>query len=380
MIDNKMMNIFKNIKTWFSLLVILFVFFTVSCQRVSLARSDMFGNNEESKKKKKIESSYVVELQSAFRQIYELYKASMVFITTEQMVRVRNPFFADPWMMEYYGYSRLEKRTGLGTGFILTSDGYICTNFHVVDGVDKIFVKIEDDEYQAQVIGLDKITDLALLKINTDKILKPVYLGDSDKVNVGDWSIAIGNPFGLDKTFTVGVISAIGRSDVDLLGTSHFQTDASINPGNSGGPLINISGEVIGINRMIYSKSGGHMGIGFAIPINSARTVLGELQKNGEVRRGYLGLSTIKLTEKNASELGIKTSTGYLINELMPDAPAAKGGLKVGDVILEVNGSPIKSNREFQIIINNSKIGQKIIQALHFLDSVERRKLCSLEH
>ena len=358
------MNIFKKIKICFPFLTVIvligFLAFSLSCQKSSLARMDMFGNNEVSPIKKRFASSHIAGLQNVFGEIYELYKASMVFITTEQMVRVRNPFFADPWMMEYYGHSRLQKRTGLGTGFILTSDGYICTNFHVVDGVDKIFVKIEDDEYQARVVGLDKTTDLALLKIDADKVLKPVYFGDSDKVNVGDWAIAIGNPFGLDKTFTVGVISATGRSDVDLLGTSHFQTDASINPGNSGGPLINIAGEVIGINRMIYSKSGGYMGIGFAIPINTARAVLGELQKHGEVRRGYLGLSIIRLTEKNASELGLETSNGYLINELMPNGPAIKGGLKVGDIILEINGAPLKNNRDFQIIINNSKIGQKI--------------------
>ena len=358
-----MMNIFKdfkNIKVRVLPLTMLFIFLLISCQKISLARTDMFGNNEASPLKRKFETSYVAELQNAFGQIYELYKSSMVFITTEQMVRVHHPFFNDPWMMEYYGYSRVQKRTGLGTGFILTSDGYICTNFHVVHGVDKIFVKVEDNEYQAKIVGLDQITDLALLKINADKDLKPVYFGDSDKVNVGDWAIAIGNPFGLDKTFTVGVISAVARNDVDLLGTSHFQTDASINPGNSGGPLINIYGEVIGINRMIYSKSGGYMGIGFAIPVNSARAVLGELQKNGEVKRGYLGLGIIGLTEKGAKELNLETSNGYLINELMQDGPAAKGGLKVGDVILEVNGAPLKSHRELQSIINNSKIGQKI--------------------
>ena len=354
-----MMNISKNIQIHFLLLVVLLIFSSLSCQKTSLTRTDMFGNNESSPLKKKTRTSHVVKLQSVFGQVHELYNASVVFITTEQIVRVRNPFFDDPWIMEYYGHSRLRRRTGLGTGFVLTSDGYICTNFHVVNGVNTILVKIEDTEYQARIVGIDQITDLALLKIDAEN-LKPVYFGDSDKVNVGDWAIAIGNPFGLDKTFTVGVISAIGRSDIDSLGTSHFQTDASINPGNSGGPLINIHGEVIGINRMIYSKSGGHMGIGFAIPINLARAVLGDLQKYGEVRRGFWGLSIIELTERSARELGLQVPNGYLINELMPNAPAVQGGLKVGDVILEVDGVPIKSQRELQGIINNSKVGQKI--------------------
>ena len=352
------MNIFKNIKIHFLLLVILLIFSSLSCQKTSV-RTDMFGNNQESPLKRKIKASHLVELQGVFGQIHELYSASVVFITTEQIVRVQNPFFNDPWLREYYGHSGLRRRSGLGTGFVLTSDGYICTNFHVVHGVNRIFVKIEDTEYQAQIVGVDQITDLALLKIDVEG-LKPVYFGDSDKVNVGDWAVAIGNPFGLDRTFTVGVISATGRSDIDALGTSHFQTDASINPGNSGGPLINIYGEVIGINRMIYSSSGGHMGIGFAIPVNLARIVLGDLQKYGEVRRGFLGLSIIGLTERSAIELGLETPGGYLINELMPNGPAVQGGLRVGDVILEVNGVPLRSHRELQSIINNSQVGQEI--------------------
>ena len=215
-----------------------------------------------------------VKVQDAFRNVFEINKHRVVYISTEQTVKMqRNPFMDDPFFREFFGAPRqnmpqTQKRTGLGTGFILSEDGYICTNHHVVAGMDKVKVNIDSIAYDASVIGSDERTDIALLKINPKAKLEPVFLGDSNSVRVGDWAIAIGNPFGLDRTFTVGVVSAVGRRDLDLMGDSqaHIQTDASINPGNSGGPLMNIYGEVIGINRMIYSQTGGNIGIGFAIP------------------------------------------------------------------------------------------------------------------
>ena len=272
-----------------------------SCSRDSAGT--LFGNSGESPIKSEAESSKAFEIQTTFRKIFELYKDSVVFITTEQLVRVRNPFFDDPVMREFFGndkQSRIQKRTGLGTGFIISEDGYICTNHHVIHGVDKITVNINGKNYEAKIVGSDARTDIGLLKIEPAEKLSPAYFGDSDKVQVGDWAIAIGNPFGLDKTFTVGVVSAIGRRDVDFMGGSHIQTDASINPGNSGGPLINIFGEVIGINRMIYSKSGGYMGIGFAIPVNTAKSVLAQLQKHKKVKRGYLGVNILVISDEDA--------------------------------------------------------------------------------
>jgi len=320
----------------------------------------LFGNTSDSPIKDEIKNSKVYEVQEAFRKIFDLYKDSTVFITTEQLVKVPvHPFFDDPLIREFFGRSKLQKRTGLGTGFVLSHDGYICTNSHVIAEVDKVFVTINDKIYDAVVVGADQKTDVALLKVNADD-LKPVYLGDSDKVSVGDWAIAIGNPFGLDRTFTVGVVSAVGRNDVDMMGSSHIQTDASINPGNSGGPLINIYGEVIGINRMIYSQSGGYMGIGFAIPINTARVILASLKEHKQIKRGYLGVNILNLTERSAAEIGLSEAKGAFVGDVAPGSPADVSGIKVGDVILEFNGFPIKTYKELLSVIEQSQVGQRM--------------------
>jgi Do/DeqQ family serine protease len=290
------------------------------------------------------------EVQDSFREIFKINNERVVYISTEQTVKLpSHPFFQDPFFRDFFGapqnsQPRMQKRTGLGTGFILSEDGYICTNHHVVTGMDKVKVKIGTKHYDAKIVGSDERTDIALLKIDPDIPLKPVFLGDSDSVQVGDWAIAIGNPFGLEKTFTVGVVSATARKDLDLMGGSqaHIQTDASINPGNSGGPLLNIHGEVIGINRMIYSKTGGNMGIGFAIPINKAKEVLAQLKKYKKVKRGYLGVQIVPLTEEYASQLGLKKTEGALVGAVVKNSPAEKGGIQVGDVVLKVNKKPIK--------------------------------------
>ena len=325
----------------------------------------LFGNTGESPLRSELKDSKAYEIQDAFRKIFELYKDSVVFITTEQVVRVRTrPFFDDPLMQEFFGggspNSTVQKRTGLGTGFILSKDGYICTNSHVVSEAGKVFVTIKEETYDAEIVGMDKRTDIALLKVNAGNNLKPVYFGDSDKVNVGDWAIAIGNPFGLDRTFTVGVISAVGRSDVDMIGSSHIQTDASINPGNSGGPLINIYGEVIGINRMIYSKNGGYMGIGFAIPVNTASTILALLKEHKQVKRGYLGVNILNLTDQNAKEMGLASTKGAFVGEVLPKSPADVGGIKVGDVILELNSKPVDNYKDLLSAIERSQVGERI--------------------
>jgi serine protease Do len=207
-------------------------------------------------------------LQEAFRSVYELYQDSVVFITTEEYVRVApsgDSLFA--WL---FG-GQVRRQVQMGTGFIIRPDGYICTNHHVIAGKNRILVKVAGKAYQARIIGSNRELDIALLKIQGDGF-KSVHFGNSDETRVGDWAIAIGNPFGLDRTFTVGVVSAIGRDVGDR--QSYIQTDASINPGNSGGPLINLDGEVIGMNRMIYSQTGSSAGIGFAIPINIIRRIL----------------------------------------------------------------------------------------------------------
>jgi Do/DeqQ family serine protease len=332
-----------------------------SCSRDN--QGILFGNSGQSPIKAEVESTKAFEIQNIFRKIFNQYKDSVVFITTEQLVKIRNPFFDDPIMREFFGRgggSQVQKRTGLGTGFILSEDGYICTNHHVIYGVDKVIVNINEKNYEAKIIGSDEKTDLALLKIEPKGKLSPVYFGDSDKVQVGDWAIAIGNPFGLDKTFTVGVVSAIGRRDVDFMGGSHIQTDASINPGNSGGPLINIYGEVIGINRMIYSKSGGYMGIGFAIPMNTAKSILAQLQKNKRVKRGYLGVSIIPISDEDAKQIGLEQNQGAFVGEVVNGSPAYSGGIRVGDVIVKINNTNIIDVKDLFQTMEEIGIGETV--------------------
>lgn len=347
------------------LLSFLFVIQHFSCQKSDHTFSSVFGDIGQSPLRKEAESARACEIQDTFRKIFNLYKDRVVFINTEQTVRIRqHPFFDDPFLREFFGQgpggARVERRTGLGSGFILSGDGYICTNYHVVAGVDKITVGINDKTYRAIVVGMDERTDIALLKINPDQKLKPVYLGDSDRVNVGDWAVAIGNPFGLDRTFTVGVVSAIGRRDVDLMGGSHIQTDASINPGNSGGPLINIYGEVIGINRMIYSQTGGYMGIGFAIPINTARSILEQLKTHKKITRGYIGVSIAQITEEYARDLGLASAEGAFVGEVLQGSPAERAGIRVGDVIIKIDGKKISTYRDLLKIVGETPIGQTL--------------------
>lgn len=345
----------------FGLIVIIAAGFNLySCGR---NKGVVFGNSGESPIKSEIESTKADELQNVFSKIFMQYRESVVFITTEQYVKSKNPFLNDPALRDFFRKGKrgqVEKRTGLGTGFIISEDGYICTNHHMVYGMDRISVIINDKSYEAKVIGTDEITDVALLKIEPKEKLKPVYFGDSDKLKVGDWAIAIGNPFGFENTFTVGVVSAVGRRDVDLMGGSHIQTDASINPGNSGGPLINIYGEVIGINRMIYTRSGGYMGIGFAIPINTAKSVLYQLQKYKKVKRGYVGVNVIPISEKDAEQMGLDSNEGAFVGEVTPGSPASAAGIQVGDVILQMNEIKIKKFQDIFQVIDEIKIGDTI--------------------
>ncbi len=308
----------------------------------------------------------VYQVQQAYRDIYNEYKDSVVFISTEKTVKVRysNPFADDPFFRQFFGNTpntpKTKKQRGLGTGFIVSSDGYVCTNAHVVDKVDSATVTVDDEDYKAKVIGTDSMLDIALLKIESGKKFKPVHLGNSDDVQIGDMVVAIGNPFGLDKTFTSGIVSATGRKKVDSLGNSHIQTDASINQGNSGGPLINIDGEVIGVNRAIYSQSGGSIGIGFSIPINNVKQSLLELKKHGKIKRGFIGVQISPLTEEFAKELGLQKNEGALVGSVDPDGPADKAGVQVKDVILQVDDTKISEFSDLISTISKSKIGKTV--------------------
>ncbi|MCL2025416.1 MAG: trypsin-like peptidase domain-containing protein [Leptospirales bacterium] len=316
--------------------------------------------------KAKSKTTIVHEMQNAYQRIYETYKDSVVFISTEKTVKVNqnNPFANDPFFRQFFGHApqgpSTRKTHGLGTGFILSSDGYICTNHHVIANMDSVTVKVNDKEYKAKIIGSDPVIDIALIKIEGTGKFKPVHLGNSDELKVGDIVVAIGNPFGLDRTFTSGIVSATGRTVIDSMGNSHIQTDASINQGNSGGPLINIDGEVIGVNRAILSGSGGNVGIGFSIPINTVKTTLLQLREFGKVKRGYLGVQISPLTEEFSKELGLPNTDGALVGGIEENSPAEKGGLRIKDVIIAVEDKPVKEYRELIDAVSKTEIGKTI--------------------
>ena len=237
---------------------------------------------------------------------------------------------------------------GSGTGFIIDKEGYILTNNHVVDNADVIKITLQNEkEYEAELIGSDSKTDIALLKIirqSDDNTSFPyLILGDSEKVEVGEWVVAIGNPFGLSHTVTTGVVSAKARNIGAGPYDEFIQTDASINPGNSGGPLLDMEGKVIGINTAIYSRTGGNVGIGFTIPINMASDILDELKKDGKVTRGWLGVMVQKITTELAETFKLSDTHGALVNDVVPNGPAARSGLKRGDIIVKFNGKEILS-------------------------------------
>ena len=251
-------------------------------------------------------------------------------------------------------------QNALGTGFIIDKEGFILTNNHVVEQTEELKVRLSDEkEFQAQIVGRDPKTDLALIKIDADKPLVPLALGDSDSLEVGDWVVAIGNPFGLGNTVTAGIVSAkyrqIGGGPYD----NFIQTDASINPGNSGGPLLNLDGEAIGVNSAIFSQSGGNIGIGFAIPINMAKQLLPQLRE-GKVRRSWLGVMIQDITPELNAKLGLGADEGALVSDVVSGGPAEKAGIKRGDVILQFDGKPIRSSRDLPFVVASTPIGKTV--------------------
>jgi serine protease Do len=251
------------------------------------------------------------------------------------------------------------KQRSLGSGFIINRDGFILTNNHVVENADEIVVKLENEkEYKAKIVGRDPKTDLALIKIDDAPDLATVTLGNSDDLKVGEWVMAIGNPFGLDHTVTAGIVSAKGRYIGQGSYDNFIQTDAAINPGNSGGPLINLKGEVVGINSAIFSRAGGNIGIGFAIPVNLAKELLPELETKGKVTRGWLGVLIQKVTPEIADSLGLKEAKGALVADVMKDGPAEEAGIKVGDVIVEFDGHNVKDSTELPLLVARTPVGK----------------------
>ena len=256
------------------------------------------------------------------------------------------------------GQSGEEIPRGLGSGFIISADGYVMTNHHVVDGADEIYVTLTDKrEFKAKLIGSDKNTDVALLKIDAANL--PVLpIGDPNKLRVGEWVLAIGSPFGLDNTVTAGIVSAKARETGDYL--PFIQTDVAINPGNSGGPLFNLKGQVVGINSQIYSRSGGFMGISFAIPIDVAMNVADQIKKTGKVQRGQLGVIIQEVSYDLAKSFGLDKAGGALVAKIMPNSPAAQAGLQVGDIVRSVNGEEVRASSDLPVMVGAIAPGKEV--------------------
>ena len=299
--------------------------------------------------------------QRAFIEVSEKVTPAVVNISAERVRKVDrlNPLFED-FFGEFFRRPPVEQRErSLGSGFILSVDGYILTNEHVVSGAEQIKVRLPDQRvFPGKVVGVDAKTDVAVIKIDAEESLPIVVLGDSDRLKVGQWALAIGNPFGLDSTLTVGVISATGRTDVGIEDYENFvQTDASINPGNSGGPLLNIYGEVVGVNTAIVASGNG---IGFAIPINLARQIADQLISSGQVTRGWLGVRIQPLDASLAESFGLDRVTGALVTGVLPGTPAEKAGIRRGDVLLSFNGKPVRSVKELQLLVASSPVGRSV--------------------
>ncbi len=314
-------------------------------------------------------------LGTSFAPIVKKVAPSVVNIYSTRFIKeqpMRNPMFADPFFRQFFGNQfpsegddreRTRKEQSLGSGVIVSADGYILTANHVVADADEVKVSIADNkkEYTAKIIGKDSATDIAVLKINANN-LPAVTLADSDQLEVGDMVLALGNPFGVGQTVTMGIVSALGRSG--LAGFNQYQnfiqTDAAINPGNSGGALVDVEGRLVGINTAIVSPSGGNNGIGFAVPINMARNVLVRLVSGGKVTRGYLGILPQDIDADLAQQFNLPSQNGALVGDVVPGTPAAKAGIKAGDVITAINGQPIDDAHGLQLTVSQISPGTSI--------------------
>jgi serine protease Do len=318
------------------------------------------------------DNTQVIGFPKSFADLAQKVQPAVVNISTTATVKVPgNPFrhYWGPHERDPFGDffekffndipDRELKQQSLGSGLIIDENGFIITNNHVVEGADEIKVKMSDGrEFTAKVVGRDPKTDLALIKISSPfKGLPTLPLGDSDAIRVGDWVIAVGNPFGLEHTVTQGIISASGR----VIGSGPYdnflQTDAPINPGNSGGPLVNVQGEVIGINSAIIA---GGQGIGFAIPSNTAKSIIAQLKEKGKVIRGWIGVSIQTVTPELARALGLKEPAGALVSDVVPNGPAEKGKIKRGDIIISFNGKPIKRANDLPMIVADTPVGKVV--------------------
>jgi serine protease Do len=354
--------------SWFIFLIVCLVVSTIGVLHFSFAAS------KPSKAGVVAPQRDLMSAPLSFAELADRIKPAVVNISTTKIIKpagrqynsqrgdeLFDKFFGgDEFFKRFFGDipQREFKQKSLGSGFIITKDGFIFTNNHVVEKADKIKVKLSTGrEYDAKVVGKDSKTDIALIKIKASGNLPVVEFGDSERLRVGEWVVAIGNPFGLEQTVTAGIVSAKGR----VIGSGPYdnfiQTDASINPGNSGGPLFGMDGKVIGINTAIVAHG---QGIGFAIPINMAKEILSDLKTKGKVTRGWLGISVQDITEDIATNLRIKTYEGALVGDVMKGDPADKAGVKTGDIIIEIDGKKIKDTHELLRLVATMPVGKKV--------------------
>ena len=312
----------------------------------------------------------VAMVPESFSEVARAAKPAVVNIFSTRTLRPQGPM-GDPndpfneFFRHFFGEMQPQRQQSLGSGFIVSKDGYIVTNAHVVQMADQIRVKLSNrEEYDAKLVGVDDKTDVALVKITPHHDLSVARLGDSETLDVGDWVVAIGNPFGFAQTVSAGIVSAMGR----VIGAGPYddfiQTDAPINPGNSGGPLLNTQGEVVGINSAIISRSGGSVGIGFAIPVNTARRIIDELRQHGRVVRGWLGLSVQDVTPALAQSFGLDHPQGALVVDTDPGGPSDAAGLERGDIITEFNGTRIEESHQLPTLAANTPIGERAVMTV----------------
>ena len=351
----------------FTLLSLLFV--VMSCSNPI----DNSNKNEEKKDQKeqtqqtsqedlKKYTKNAVETQDAFVQVYKNTKDSIVNIRTKKTVVVNTYNPLEELLFGRSGGEEKRESGALGSGFVVSEDGYIVTNNHVVSNADEIFVKFSDGrEYKTKLIGTSPEVDIAVLKIESNEKFKPLEFSDSDKVEIGQWSIAFGNPMGLNDSMTVGVVSASGRSSLGIEEIENFiQTDAAINQGNSGGPLIDINGKVIGVNTAILSTSGGSVGLGFAIPSNLVSVVKDSIISTGKFEKPYIGVYLNNLDSEKIKALNIKSTNGVLIAKVIENGPAARAGMQANDVVVAVNGKSVNSAGSFIGELAAKKIGETV--------------------
>lgn len=329
-----------------------------------------------------------LSMQRAFIEVAKSLKESVVNISTERILNKASRPDEDDEAMDFFKkffnvpdlYRNREepKIQGAGSGLIISEDGVIVTNNHVIKGASKLIVKLHNGEkYEATVVGQDPQTDLAVIKIKANKSLKAASFANSDKIEVGQWAIAVGSPMGLEQTVTTGVISAVGRSGIGAATIEDFiQTDASINPGNSGGPLVDLEGRVMGINTLIYNAPGS--GIGFSIPSNLVSRVANQILEKGEVERPYLGITLQAVTEELAKHYSLKNTDGAVVLDVKTGTPAHKAGIKAMDIVVEFNGQAIKSTSELQKAVIKAEVG-KTVSAVVLRNGVKRNMRIKLE-